>query len=513
MSAPASAASGRPVEIPRPAASAAFAWRPVLLIAGVLGVVLLAVSARYGYHRDELYFRVAGRHLAWGYPDQPPLMPLIARAVTAVFGDSVVALRVPSALFAAASVVVAGLTAREMGGGRRAQLLTVGAYAVCPFAVAAGHLFSTATLDLLLSMTIVWLALRWVRTRDQRLLLAVGVVAALALNVKYLAPFLLVALVAGLLVSGPREFLRRPMLAAGALVAAAAAVPGLLWQADHGWPQLDMASAIADNADFGGRPGFIPFQILLTGIFPSWLWIYGLWRTYRSDDLRTFRFVGHAYVLLTVLFLITAGKPYYVSGLWAALWAAGAVEIERNGAPRGFGWLASVPVYAITAVTTVLLTLPVYPVKQLAGTPQPAVNGDSSETVGWPRFAAQVARVYGALPPDERSKATIVVSNYGEAGALDKYGPDLGLPRAYSGHNGYWYFGRPADTGGPAVVVGPETVAGASYLRQFWTDVRPVSRVDNGVDLDNQAQGKPIWVCRGQRAPWPELWPRLKRLS
>ncbi|MGH3239962.1 MAG: hypothetical protein ACRDNL_06250, partial [Spirillospora sp.] len=126
MSAPASAASGGPVEAAaaRPSPSAAFAWRPVLLIAGALGVLLLAVSARYGYHRDELYFRVAGRHLAWGYPDQPPLVPLLARAIGAVFGDSLVALRVPSAVFAAAGVVVAGLTAREMGGGRRAQLLT-----------------------------------------------------------------------------------------------------------------------------------------------------------------------------------------------------------------------------------------------------------------------------------------------------------------------------------------------------------------------------------------------------
>ncbi|WP_433463313.1 ArnT family glycosyltransferase [Spirillospora sp. CA-128828] len=512
MSAPASAASG-PVEITDSGDAPAPAWRPVLLLAGALGVVLLAVSARYGYHRDELYFRVAGRHPAWGYPDQPPLMPLMGRAVTAVFGDSLVALRVPAALFAAAGVVIAALTARDMGGGRRAQLLTAGAYAVCPFAVAVGHGFYTATLDLLLSTTIVWLVVRWVRTRDSRLLLAIGVVTALVLNVKYLAAFLLLALLAGLLLSGPREFLRRPMLAAAVLIVIAAVVPGLAWQAGHGWPQIDMAGAIADKGDFGGRPGFVPFQILLTGGLMSWLWIYGLWRTYRSDELRPFRFLGHAYLLLNVVFLITAGKPYYLSGLWAALWAAGAVEIERNGAPRGWGWAASVPVYALTGITTVLLTLPVYPVKRLADTPQPAINADSAETVGWPRFAAQVARVHAALPPEERAAATIVVSNYGEAGALDKYGPGLGLPHAYSGHNGYWYFGRPADTGGPTIVVGPDDVAEGAQLRRFWTDVRPVGRIDNGVGLDNQEQGKPIWVCRGQRGPWAKLWPEFRRLS
>ncbi|SEG92048.1 Dolichyl-phosphate-mannose-protein mannosyltransferase [Thermomonospora echinospora] len=488
----------------------AVAWRPVLLIAGTLGAVLLVFSARYGYHRDELYFRVAARHLDWGYPDQPPLVPLLARAITAVFGDSLVMLRVPSALAAAAGVVVAALTARELGGAKRAQLLTAGAYAVCPFAVAIGHLLSTATFDVLLSTVVAWLAVRWVRTRDQRLLLAIGAVAGLAVNVKYLAGMLLAALVAGLLLAGPRDFLRRPMLFAGAAVLVLAAVPGLLWQARHGWPQLEMSERIAEEGDFGGRAGFVPFQLLLTGVVLSWLWIYGLWRLLRSPDLARHRFLGYGYLLLCALFLVTAGKPYYLAGLWAALWAAGAVEVERRGAPRGWGWAVSVPAYAITAVVTVATTLPVYPVDRLADTPQPAINADASETVGWPRFAAEVARVHRSLPPDERSRAIILTANYGEAGALDLYGPDLGLPRPYSAHNGYWYFGRPADTGGPVIVVGPE---GSAALQRHWTEVTVAGRIDNGVGLDNDEQGLPVWVCRGQREPWAVLWPRLKHLS
>ncbi|MDL4817855.1 ArnT family glycosyltransferase [Actinomadura opuntiae] len=512
MTAHASAASG-PIEATSPDDVPALAWRPVLLIAGVLGALLIAVAARYGYHRDELYFRVAGRHPAWGYPDQPPLLPLLARAVTEAFGDTLVALRVPAAVFSAAGVVVAALTAREMGGRRRAQLLTAVSYAVCPIVVAVGHTFSTATLDLLLSTALVWIVIRWVRTSDQRMLLAAGAVAAAALNVKYLAGFLLVALAVGLLVSGPRDFVRRPMLAAGAAVVAIAVLPGVVWQARHGWPQVDMAGEIAGRGDFGGRPGFVPFQILMTGILPSWLWIYGLWRTYRSDGLRPFRFLGHAYLLLNVVFIATGGKPYYLAGLWAALWAAGAVEVERHGAPRGWGWAATVPAYAVTAVCSIALTLPVYPVKWLADTPQPVVNPDSAETVGWPRFAREVARVHRTLPPDERAKATIVVGNYGEAGALDRYGPGLGLPRAYSGHTGFWYFGRPPDTGGPTIVVGPEDLAEGARLHRYWTDVRAVGRIDDGVGLDNQEQGKPVWVCRGQRAPWTQLWPEFKSLG
>ncbi|MFC9974641.1 glycosyltransferase family 39 protein [Spirillospora sp. NPDC127200] len=490
------------------------ARRPLLLIAGALALVLLALATRYGYHRDELYFRAAGRHLAWGYPDQPPLLPLLTRAVTAVFGDVLFVQRVPAALAAAAGVLVAGLTAREMGGGRRAQVLTAAAYAVGPFVVATGHSFYTATLDLPLSAALVWLAVRWVRTRDHRLFLAIGAVTALAVNVKYLAVFLVAALATGLLVAGPRDFPRRPLFWAGALIAAAALVPGVMWQQRHGWPQLEMADRIADEGDFGGPAGFVPFQLILTGLLLSWLWIYGLWRLFRSADLAPYRFLGCAYLLLNVVFLITAGKPYYLSGLWAALWAAGAVEVERRGAPRGWGWAVSAPAYAVTALMTALTTLPVYPVGMLADTPQPVINADAAETVGWRRFTAEVARVHRSLPERERSRATLLMGNYGEAGAIDRYGPSYGLPRPYSGHNGYWHFGRPADTGGPVIVVGPETVGGGRmYLSRYWSQVTVAGRIDNGVGLDNQEQGKPVWICRGQREPWPSLWPKLKTLS
>lgn len=486
------------------------AWRPVLAMAAALGAVLLVLAARYGYHRDELYFRAAGRHLDWGYPDQPALVPLVARAITELFGDSLVLLRVPSALLTAAGVVLAALTARELGGGRRAQLLTAGAYAVCPFIVATGHLFSTATFDVFASTALVWLVVRWTRVRDGWSPLAAGIVAAVALNVKYLVVFLAAALVAGLLINGPRDFLRRPATFAGAAVAVLAALPGLFWQARHGWPQLEMSEQIAAEADFGGRPGFLPFQLVLTGVVLSWLWIHGLWRLFRSPDLARVRFLGWTYLLLALVFLVTAGKPYYLAGLWAALWAAGAVEIERRGAPRGAGWAVSVPAYAITGITTVLTTLPVYPVDLLARTPQPYINADAAETVGWPRLVAEVARVHRSLPEDERSQAVIMTVNYGEAGAIDRYGLALGLPRAYSGHNGYRYFGHPPDTGGPVVFVGAESASG---LLRFWTDVTVAGRVDNGVGLDNEEQGAAVWICRGPRAPWRELWPRLAHLS
>ncbi|HEX6470668.1 MAG TPA: glycosyltransferase family 39 protein [Streptosporangiaceae bacterium] len=512
MAATAPAASGA-AEEPARGSAPVLARRPVAAIAAALGLVLLALSARYGYHRDELYFRVAARHLAWGYPDQPPLLPLLYRVLTWLFGDSLVMLRLPAAVSSAAGVVVAALTARDMGGTRRAQLWTAGAYAVCPFVIAVGHTLYTATIDLFVSTLLVWLVIRWVRIRDRWSPLWIGATAAVAVNVKYVVVLLLGGILAGVLISGPRELLRRPLTAAGTAIAVAGALPGLWWQASHGWPQLDMAHQISGGDDFGGRPGFIPFLLLITGVVLSWLWLYGLWRLLRSVELAPFRFLAYAYLLLVVVFIVTGGKPYYVAALWAALWAAGAVEVERRGAPRGAGWTLAAPTYAITGISAAALTLPIYPVGTLASTPQPAINGDAAETVGWPAFTAEVARVYRALPNGERAQAILLMSNYGEAGALDRYGKAFGLPRPYSGHNGYWYFGRPPDTGGPTIVVGPDAAAGPAYLHRFWTDVTIAGRIDNGAGLDNEEQGKPIWVCRGQRAPWPALWPQLRHLS
>jgi hypothetical protein len=164
-------------------------------------------------------------------------------------------------------------------------------------------------------------------------------------------------------------------------------------------------------------------------------------------------------------------------------------------------------------VVSALTVLPVYPVSMVAGTPQPVINADSAETVGWPRFVREIARVYRTLPPAERSRTTLMMSNYGEAGAIDRYGPEHGLPRAYSPHNGYWHFGRPPESDGPVIVVGPEEGEGPGRLALYWQQVTMAGRIDNGVDLDNEEQGKPVWICRGQREPWSTLWPKLKTLS
>jgi 4-amino-4-deoxy-L-arabinose transferase-like glycosyltransferase len=502
----------------------ALAWRPVSLIATVAGAALLAASGRYGYHRDELYYLVAGHHLAWGYDDQPPMVAVLARASSTAFGGSLTGLRLASDLAVAATVLLTALIARELGGGRRAQAIAAGAYGVATLTIIAGHLLSTTTFDLLFWSLITWLVARWVRGRDDRLWPLVGAVAGLGLLNKNLVAFLAFGLAAGVAAAGPRELLGNRWLWAGAVIALVIWLPNLAWQASHGWPQFDMAREIAGNGDDGGRAGFLPFQFLLLGPLMAPIWIAGLWRLFRDPGARPFRLFAWAYVALTVVFLVTGGKNYYVGGLYPVLIASGGIavdgwlsrcaDVERGGrGGRGgrrlrTGLLAAA--FGLSIVATTILGLPVYPLSSFAGSPEAAVNYDARETIGWPRLVMTVAGVYRALPPAEQARVTIFTANYGEAGAIDRYGRKLGLPEAYSGHNAFHRWGPPPEKGGPVVVVGdfPE-----SYLKRFWDNARVVARNDNGHRVDNEEQHVPIWVCDAQKRPWRDIWPELQHFG
>ncbi|GAB3494375.1 ArnT family glycosyltransferase [Amycolatopsis cihanbeyliensis] len=491
-----------------------FALGPVLTVAGAAMAVLLAFAGRYGYHGDELYFISAGKHLDWGYADQPPLVPLLARAMDLLFPDSVVGFRLLPILLTGAGIVVAALTARELGGGRLPQLMTAGAYACSPFLLAgAGHIVATHTVDAFLWTVTVWLLVHWVRLRDEgapddRWLLGACLVTALALQTKFLIPIFWVLVAITALILGPRDLLRRPLLWVGAAIAVVTTTPTLIWQAAHGWPQLEMNETVAQEVAFaGGRSTFLSMALHQAGVVVgAVLFAFGTWWLLRSDRLRPYRFLGWTVLGVTAVFWINAGRPYYVGGLFALCFAAGAVEMCR-GLPRRWLRWGLVPAYAVSAAVAIS-GLPITPVSEYTGEPYSPMNM-ALEEFGWPQVAEDVANAYWALPPERRANVSIVTDSYWQAAAVEKFAADRGLPPVHSGSRGAWYFGAPSEEATSTLFVG----ADRQRLLPYFAEVRQVASLDNEHRINNSSQGAPVWLCTGRVAPWAQLWPEFRHMT
>jgi hypothetical protein len=488
--------------------------RPPLATAGLLGVaavlvaLLLAVAGRYGYHRDELYFLVASGHLAWGYVDQPPLTPVLAGLARLLFGDWLPGLRLLPALAVGALVVVTGLITRELGGGRAAQVLAAACVAGSGVTLAVGHLHSTTTYDLLVWGVGLLLLVRLLGTGDRRLWLPIGLVAGIGLlNKPTVAQLAGVVLVGLLLDRDARRLLASRWLAFGAAVAVALWAPYLAWQAGHGWPQLAIFGDLrATDGGLGAGLAFPPFQLVMTNPLLAPLWIAGLVALLRGGWARPWRPLAVAYLIFVGFYTLVGGKPYYAFGFYPVLFAAGAVWLARRREQRGRGGLPLrrlLWAVILVAALPLPLVLPVLPASSLRVISK--INDEGGgETFAWPTYVAQVLAVRDRLPPAERAAVVAVTSNYGEAGALARYGGAWGRDAVYSGHNSFWWWGPPGGDGRVVIVVGYDQ--DRAFLQRQFRSVTLAGRLDNGQGIDNEEQGHPIWVCRGLRGTWAASW-------
>jgi len=495
-----SASRGRPVGLAVP-------W-PVLAVAGVLIVVLLALSPAYGFHGDEMYFIVAGRHPALGYVDQPPLTPLLSATAAALLGVSPTSVRLLSALEMGAVVILVAVIARDMGGSRRAQVLAAVVAALSGY-LGAGHLATTTELDLLVWAALLWLLVLLLNGAVPRLWLAVGIATGLGLENKGTLVLLGAGLAVGLIAARRWDVVRSPWVWAAVGIAVVLWLPNLAWQAINGWPQLTMAAAIASYAS-DNRAQIVPLLWLFTGplLFPVSL--AGLAWILFAKAATPWRALGIGALVALALVIVSGGKAYYAIGSSPLFMAAGAILLDR-WIQRGHGWLKTIAFVAAAALSAALiavLTLPVLPVATYAKTDLPAAVPDVANTIGWPAFVATVESVVDSLPPEQRAHAVILANDYSEASALVLLGS--GLPPVYSGHNGYWDWGPPPEDRTVVIHVGDWRPADWA---EYFTDCRDVARIDNGIGIANAEQGLAVTVCPGLRAPWSTMWPALRTIS
>jgi hypothetical protein len=480
------------------------AWLPVGLAVVAVGGLLAATSNRYDYHRDELYFRML--EPAWGYVDQPPLTPLIAKAAIAVLGDTLWAIRVPATLAIAVAIVLAALTTRELGGGRTAQALSAWSFGFATLPLVTGHLFVTATVDFALWAAVLLCVTRALLRPDPRWWLAAGAVVGLCTYNKLLIALLVISVLAGLLIVGPRGALASRWFWAGAGIALVLALPNLIYQATHDFPQLTMAGALSENNADEVRVQVLPFQLLQIGPTLVPVWVAGVVALLRRPQWRPIRALGVAYFVAVVLTIVGGGQIYYAFGLQAFLLAAGWVPTVRWIGDRLTRRALVVAAIALNAVTSVLMALPVLPATTLAGTPITEVNPTLGDQIGWPVYVKTVADVYHALPADEQARAVIYTGNYGEAGAVVRYGGEYGLPPVYSGQN-QLYFAGPPPADRTVVIAWTQGLRGLSRILE---GCEQKATLDNGVGVDNEEQASVIAVCHVPAAGWAAVWPQLQ---
>lgn len=494
---------------------APFARGPVLAIGAAAVALLLAIAARYGYHRDELYFLAASRHLALGYVDQPPVAVLVAWLDRVALGNGLVGLRLIPALLAGVVVVLTGLMARELGGSRFAQGFAAACVASGGLLI-VGHLEGPTVYDVVVWTLASWLVLRLLRTGDDRLWLAVGLTVGLGMEAKQTIPLLFVGLAVGFLVDGRRAMFTSRWLWGGVAIAFACVAPNLIWQATHSWPTLTMDANLRAEHSGAGHAFTFPFVTLLAaGMLLAPVWLAGAWALWKDQAFRSFRALAVAFVIgVVVVWAVIPDRFYYLFGFFPVLFAAGAIVTEGVvDGRRGFFrrdqrhmWLwrsrrVAVAILIVNGLLFLPLGLPVLPSSAVAAADLNKVNYNLGEEIGWHGLVRQVDDVWRSLPAGERAHAAVLTANYGEAGALIRYAP-WGLGHVYSGHNSFWSWGPPPDDATTVVTVGYEP----DEVEPRLAHCRLVARVHNTDDVHNDEDGAPISVCRDPIAPWHELW-------
>jgi hypothetical protein len=491
----------------------------------LLGLACVAIhlvaNGNYAIFRDELYFIVCGQHPALGYVDQPPLIPLIAAGSYALFGTHVLLFRLAPMLAMTATVALTVEFARLLGGGRFAQWLAGLCVLLGGVFLADGLLLTT---DMVQSLS--WLACGWCLVRlaqggDERWWLAFGAIVGVSLESKYLIAFYLVGLAVGALTTPLRRSLLRPWIYAGAVIALGLAAPNVVWQAQHGWPFIEIGRAGSSGKNLALSPlAFFGQQFLFVGPAAAPVWLAGLWRFSVRPLLPAYRAFPIAYAVMAVLFIAAHGKAYYIAPVYPILLAGGALAIE--------GWLKR-PAFRAAVLTAVggvgallaPVAIPLLPVEATiaygaAIGVNPTLSASEHQKLsalpqyladmfGWREMAAKVAAVYQALPPADRARAAFFGQNYGEAAAIDIYGRALGLPPAISGHNNYYLWGPGRADGSVIIVVGGDP----AQMAKVYGSIQVAGRIDTPYAMPYETN-IPIYVLRQPRVSMVQLWPMLK---
>ena len=502
-----------------------FAGGMLIVVAIALGKLAFhwVFNNRYGYFRDEFNYLSCGDHLAWGYVDQPPLLPFLVRISRVMLGDSLRSIRFLPALATSAVVVLAAMIAREFGGRGFALILTAMAVLIAPVYLSGGSLLTTNSLEPLLWMACVYFAILAIK-RDARYWLCFGVAAGLGMEEKYSIAVLGFGIVVGLLLTKQRSVLKNKWFWLGGAAAFLIFLPNLIWNLNNHWPFLELTHNIRSS----GRDvqlsalEFFTQQVLLLHPLTAPIWITGVAALLLSRRLKDYRMLGWSYLVGFIAFVILKGKNYYLAPIYPMLFAAGATSIE-NGIVRsrqvwlrpaiivlliaGGAWLTPivVPVLPVNNFISYMNKLPFKLPRSEHSHERAVLPQHYADQFGWQEMAAMTAQAWARVPPEERPDCGIFAQDYGQAGAIDFFGPRYGLPPALSGHQTYFLWGPRNYSGNCMIVLDDKK----EVLDQLFENVEYVGTSDNPYALERNI---PVFLCKGSKfGSLQNLWPKLKK--
>jgi len=475
---------------------------------------------QYGYFRDELYYLDCATHLDWGYVDHPPLSILILAITRGLFGSSMLSIRMPVILIGAATVVLSGLVAREMGGGRFSQALTCLAVLVAPVFLTMGSFFSMNAFDQFFWALGAYLIALLIRTDDARLWLWFGLAAGLGLENKLSMAFFGLGLIAAMILTPMRKHFLKWRFWVGGLIAVVLFLPHIIWQLKYDWPTLEF---MRNARLFKNMPTtlvkFFLGQIILIGPLNAPLWVAGLLFGLLSKRGGAFRHFSIIYIVAFVVFYLTNGKVYYLSPAYPMLLALGAVWLEGMLVLRRRARAAVAVFLFIGGLAMAPYAIPVLPVETFlryqealglrAPQQERAHTGllpqHFGDRFGWEEFVSMVGDAYNKLDPVDRTRCSIFVSNFAEAGAIDLFGQRFGLPRAISGHMTHYIWGPGNATGEVMLVYWNER----EELGKLFEEVIEVARFHHPYVMDRQ-NNRPLYLCRRLKLPVRQAWKQVK---
>jgi 4-amino-4-deoxy-L-arabinose transferase-like glycosyltransferase len=480
-----------------------------ILIYIAIGTVVahLLTGGRYGFQRDELATLDDARHLAWGYVAYPPITPFFGRLSLTLFGTSLVGFRFFAFLVEAIAVVLTGLMTRTLGGGRGA--VSVAAMAATPFCLGGGALMQYVSFDYFCWVLTAYCVVRLLQSDDPRWWIAIGASIGFGMMAKYTMGFFAIGIVVGVLLTNARKYLASKWLWMGVALSIFIWLPNVIWQAQNHFISIQFLRTIHErDVRIGRAQNFLPEQFKLT-LLALPLCIAGLYFYLASKAGSRFRMLGWMYIVPLLLFVIARGRWYYLAGAYPMLYAAGAVWGEQWLNSISKLWAASVRALVWTAliadiVLLALIAIPTAPVNSALWKFASKNNGDLVEELGWPELVQEVARIRDSLPEYDRAHLGILAANYGEAGAVNLYGPNYHLPAAISGVNSFWARGY----GSPA----PETVIvlghSIDFVQRHFASCELAGHTPNpyGIENEETTDHPDFYVCRGLRQSWPEFW-------